>query len=64
MINPPDNPYTYVEIRGKASMTTEGGKELINKLAHKYIGKDYDMDTPDSVRVIIRISPEKVTDRG
>ncbi|MBV9026480.1 MAG: PPOX class F420-dependent oxidoreductase [Streptomycetaceae bacterium] len=64
MINPPDKPYTYVEIRGKASMTTEGGRELINKLAHKYIGKDYDMDTPDAVRVVIRISPEKVIDRG
>jgi PPOX class probable F420-dependent enzyme len=64
MINPPDSPYTYVEIRGKASMTTEGGRELINQLANKYIGKNYDMDTPDMVRVIVRISPEKVFDRG
>lgn len=64
MINPPDNPYTYVEIRGKASMTTEGGRELINKLANKYMGKDYDMDTPDTVRVVVRISPDKVIDRG
>ncbi|MCQ4084009.1 PPOX class F420-dependent oxidoreductase [Streptomyces sp. RB6PN25] len=64
MINPPDNPYTYVEIRGRASMTTEGGRELINALSHKYMGKDYDMDTPDTVRVVVRISPEKVVDRG
>jgi PPOX class probable F420-dependent enzyme len=58
MINPPESPYTYVEIRGKVTMTTEGGRELINKLAQKYIGKDYDMDTPDAVRVVIRINPE------
>jgi PPOX class probable F420-dependent enzyme len=64
LINPPDRPYTYVEIRGKASMTTEGGRELINQLANKYLGKDYGMDTPDMVRVVIRISPEKVFDRG
>jgi PPOX class probable F420-dependent enzyme len=64
MINPPEEPYTYIEIRGKVSMTTEGGRELIDKLAQKYMGKDYDMDTPDAVRVVIRLSPEKVIDRG
>ncbi|GAA0450915.1 PPOX class F420-dependent oxidoreductase [Streptomyces olivaceiscleroticus] len=64
MINPPTAPYTYAEIRGEATMTHEGGQELIDELSRKYTGKDYAAFNPaaaeDSERVVVRISPRKV----
>ena len=60
-----ENPYTYVEIRGRVEMTTEGGRELIDDLARAYMGADrYTMDDgTDNVRVVCRIVPEKVISR-
>ncbi|AQT70588.1 MULTISPECIES: PPOX class F420-dependent oxidoreductase [Streptomyces] len=64
MINPPDAPYTYAEVRGTAELTTEGGQELINELSRKYTGKDYRDFNPasvdDATRVVVRVSPRKV----
>ncbi|MFG2848278.1 PPOX class F420-dependent oxidoreductase [Kitasatospora sp. NPDC048296] len=61
VINPPESPYEYLEARGSVTMTTEGGRELINELAAKYRGVDtYTWDGPDDVRVVIRLSPRKV----
>ncbi|MGO4461069.1 PPOX class F420-dependent oxidoreductase [Streptomyces sp. M-16] len=64
MINPPNAPYTYAEIRGSATMTTEGGQELIDELSRKYTGKDYADFNPasadDAERVVVRITPRKV----
>ncbi|MEU9992035.1 PPOX class F420-dependent oxidoreductase [Streptomyces sp. NPDC007971] len=64
MINPPDAPYTYAEIRGTATMTTEGGPQLIDELSRKYTGKAYAEFNPaskdDAERVVVRITPRKV----
>ncbi|GHF18439.1 MULTISPECIES: PPOX class F420-dependent oxidoreductase [Streptomyces] len=64
MINPPNAPYTYAEVRGTATLTTEGGQELIDELSRKYTGKDYADFNPaakdDAQRVVVRISPRKV----
>ncbi|MEV7354245.1 PPOX class F420-dependent oxidoreductase [Kitasatospora sp. NPDC059811] len=60
VVNPPENPYEYVEVRGSATMTTEGGRELINELSRKYRGEEYGFDGPDDVRVVVRLSPRKV----
>lgn len=62
LVYPRDNPYSYVEIRGTVSMTEEGGRELIDRLCHRYTGADrYTMDDgTDNVRVVVRIRPEKV----
>ncbi|MEV5380583.1 MULTISPECIES: PPOX class F420-dependent oxidoreductase [Streptomyces] len=64
MINPPNAPYTYAEVRGTASITTEGGPELIDELSRKYTGKDYADFNPaakdDAQRVVVRITPRKV----
>jgi PPOX class probable F420-dependent enzyme len=54
-------PYDYLEVRGTARLTEEGGRELIDELSHKYVGTDYTGDGPDAVRVVIRITPEKIT---
>jgi PPOX class probable F420-dependent enzyme len=64
MINTCNAPYTYAEIRGTATLTTEGGRELINELSRKYTGKDYADFNPaskdDADRVVVRITPRKV----
>ncbi|MER7988263.1 PPOX class F420-dependent oxidoreductase [Streptomyces noursei] len=64
VLQPFDAPYTYAEIRGEASLTTEGGQELIDELSLKYTGKPYAEFNPASVdddqRVVVRITPRKV----
>ncbi|WP_035847728.1 PPOX class F420-dependent oxidoreductase [Kitasatospora azatica] len=56
-----DQPYTYVEVRGVAEMTTEGGRELIDELSNKYLGKGYRIEPPEAVRVVVRVHPRKLT---
>ncbi|MEU1783925.1 PPOX class F420-dependent oxidoreductase [Streptomyces abikoensis] len=64
LVNPPNAPYTYAEVRGSADVTTEGGDELIDELSRKYTGKDYADFNPaakdDAQRVVVRITPRKV----
>jgi PPOX class probable F420-dependent enzyme len=57
-----ENPYQYVEIRGRvAERTQDGADEHIDALAKKYLGKDeYPFRQPGEQRVIIRIEPEHV----
>jgi PPOX class probable F420-dependent enzyme len=58
-----ENPYLYTEIRGTVSLTERGGRELIDELSMKYLGKPYDMDGPGAVRVVCRLTPVKVVGR-
>ncbi|MCX5071605.1 PPOX class F420-dependent oxidoreductase [Streptomyces sp. NPDC060334] len=64
IINPPNAPYTYAEVRGTVSLTTEGGQELIDALSRKYTGKEYADFNPaskdDAARVVLRVTPRKV----
>lgn len=60
VVNPPEDPYTYLEVRGEVSLSTEGGRELIDELSRKYTDKDYGFDGPEDVRVIVRLTPRKV----
>ncbi|MFJ2739336.1 PPOX class F420-dependent oxidoreductase [Streptomyces sp. NPDC087440] len=64
LVQPADAPYTYAEIRGSVEMTEEGGQELIDELAMKYIGKKYAEFNPSSVddapRVVVRVHARKV----
>jgi PPOX class probable F420-dependent enzyme len=64
LVYPADAPYTYVEVRGSVTMTEEGGRALIDELAHKYTGARYTGDDgTDNVRVVVRLTPEKVVVR-
>jgi PPOX class probable F420-dependent enzyme len=67
VVQPADAPYTYAEIRGTATLSTEGGQELIDELSRKYTGKDYSEFNPqagqDAERVVVRITPRKVVGR-
>ncbi|MFD8547127.1 PPOX class F420-dependent oxidoreductase [Streptomyces sp. NPDC059649] len=64
VVQPFDAPYTYAEVRGEASLTTDGGQELIDELSLKYTGKPYAEFNPeagkDAERVVVRITPRKV----
>ena len=62
----PDNPYRYLEVRGKIQEITEtGADEHINRMAKKYLGKDiYPGRKPGEVRVLYKIEPTKVLARG
>ena len=59
----PDNPYRYVQIRGRVRRAVEEGADAhIDSLAKKYLGKDkYPFRQPGEVRVIFKVTPEHVT---
>ena len=55
------NPYNYVEIRGRATATSEGADEHINALTKKYLGQDeYPLRQPGEERVKFVIAPDHV----
>jgi PPOX class probable F420-dependent enzyme len=60
------NPYSYVEIRGKAvEITDKGGFEGIDRLSAKYTGQEkYPGNAPGDVRVVIKIEPTRITGMG
>ena len=62
----PDNPYRYVQIRGKVSDGTEQGADAhIDSLAKKYLGQDtYPYRRPGEVRVMFSVLPERVQTMG
>src|SRR4030088_498438 len=57
-----ENPYEYVEVRGRVGERThEGADQHIDQLAKKYMGVDeYPMRQPGEQRVIIRVEPDVV----
>jgi PPOX class probable F420-dependent enzyme len=61
-----ENPYEYVEIRGRAAeITREGADAHIDSLAKKYLGQDeYPYRQPGEQRVLIRVEPEHVHVQG
>src|SRR5437763_12345164 len=65
-VQDPDNPYRYVQVRGRvAEMTEQGADAHIDALAKKYLGKDkYPNRRPGEVRVIVKIRPESVQAMG
>ncbi len=65
-IQDPENPYRYLQVRGKVvEITEKGAEEHIDKLAKKYTGVDkYKKPSPDQVRVIYKIKPEKINTMG
>jgi PPOX class probable F420-dependent enzyme len=60
----PENPYEYVEVRGPVALETEGAGDLIEKLSHEYTGGPYTNDGPDDERVVVRLTPQRVTGMG
>jgi len=55
------DPESYVELRGRVTITADVGRELDTQLSWKYDGKDPGEDRPGAVRVVVRMTVEKVT---
>ncbi len=62
----PDNPYRYLELRGRVvEITEQGAAAHIDKMAKKYLGVDkYPYKNPDEIRVIYKIQPDHATMMG
>lgn len=67
----PENPYRYLEVRGRAEITEEGAMEHIDVLAQQYAGVDSYYgniapaeDREKETRVICKIKPMHVNTRG
>jgi PPOX class probable F420-dependent enzyme len=61
----PANPYRYIQIRGKVTKATQTGADPhIDKLSHKYMGKDYPFREPGVSRIMMEIEPESVQTMG
>jgi PPOX class probable F420-dependent enzyme len=62
----PENPYRYVEIRGRVvERTHDGAAAHIDKMAKKYLGQDkYPYAQPGEVRVLFKIQPEHAAGMG
>ncbi|AKL66989.1 PPOX class F420-dependent oxidoreductase [Streptomyces goshikiensis] len=58
------NPFLYVEIRGTATLTEDAGRAVTVRIAEKYLGpgggEEYANAPAENVRVIVRITPDKV----
>ena len=62
----PENPYRYLEVRGKVrEITNDGATAHIDKMAKKYLGKDkYPYAQPGEKRVLYKITVEKTHGKG
>ena len=57
----PDNPYRYIQIRGRVARIEEGADPHIDSLAKKYLGQDkYPYRQPGEVRIMYEIEPTSV----
>ena len=62
----PENPYRYLEIRGRVvEITEKGAADHINKMAKKYLGADkYPWAKPGEIRILYKVQPEHTTTMG
>lgn len=64
----PDNPYRYVTVRGKAVLSREGANELIQRLAHRYMGPEkgpqYARELQDPARGVVNLEPYDIHIHG
>ncbi len=60
------NPYRYVEVRGRVVSTVTGqeARDHIDRLSQKYTGGPYDPSAIQTERVILRIAPDRQRSNG
>ena len=58
----PGNLNRYVEIRGRATVTPDPDRALINRLAQVYMGVDeYPFDPEGTERLVVTVIPEQIS---
>lgn len=62
----PDNPYRWLEIRGRVVEIVEGpaAEAHIEKLSHDYFGRPYTSRRPGEQRCLYKIEPQRVLAAG
>jgi PPOX class probable F420-dependent enzyme len=62
----PDDPYRYVQVRGRVRrVTEEGAARHIDSLAKKYLGQEkYTLGRPGEVRLLCEIEPTSSSGMG
>ena len=56
----PDDPYRGVAVRGRAELILEGARENADEVSRAYTGQAFRELGPDEVRVIVKITPERI----
>ena len=56
----PQNPYRYLELRGRARVEPDADRSFAARLGRKYGADLTAYDAPDDGRVVITIEPEKI----
>ncbi|MFD5113469.1 PPOX class F420-dependent oxidoreductase [Streptomyces sp. NPDC058391] len=55
------NPYRSVDIRGTVELLDDPEKSLPRELSRKYLGEDPPAEPEEVLRLIVRVTPQKVT---
>ncbi|PRY46297.1 PPOX class F420-dependent oxidoreductase [Umezawaea tangerina] len=55
------DPESYAEIRGTTTITEDVGLVVGHRLSRKYTGQDHALPAEGQVRVVLRVTPTKVT---
>ncbi|WP_172388174.1 PPOX class F420-dependent oxidoreductase [Streptomyces sp. MNP-20] len=56
-----DNPYQSIDIRGTAELIEDPEKTLPHTLSHKYLGENPPPEPDNVLRLIVRVTPTKIT---
>jgi PPOX class probable F420-dependent enzyme len=56
----PEDPYSFVEVRGRAELIDDPERSFGSLMWQKYMGKEAPPDRPGVERQIVRVVPEKV----
>ena len=56
----PDDPYRGVAVRGRAELILEGAAENVDRVSRAYTGEPFRELAPNEVRVIVKITPERI----
>lgn len=57
----PDNPWHYLELRGRATLADDSDRRFIDAIARKYLGEaSYPYDEPGDERVTVTLHIEQV----
>lgn len=63
LVYPKDSPYTYLEVRGTATMADDPEAAYIDEMNAKYMGTER-FTGPREGRIVVRISPRTVVWHG